>query len=257
MFSRNWLCRHYRKRVYGSSGPDGEKASAYGYESVYFWRGRPRSGWQGLGQVFEQRANVKVGAQLLHGAKLEAAEPELFSGEDILEPVVEEKRFFGADAELLAGEVIDGRVGFGDAEFTGPGELIEGGQPCEFLANGAQDFRNHVGENGGEAAGVLKRADPGEHGLADVGPHEDIGLNEGVYLRGRERETAVASEFGPVAAALHMAKVVFVAVAPVETLKSLAVEAGEGDEVFVGGGVRGAEDLTVVEDDGTQHRYRV
>lgn len=209
-----------------------------------------------MGQVFEQRASVKIGAQLLDGFELETAEPDSFSGENVIHPVVEKERFVGANAQFFAGEVINCRIGFGDAEFAGPGELIEGGEPSEFLAHGAQNLRNHIGENGGEEAGVLKRADPGEHGLADVGPHEDVGLDEGVDLRGCEAEAAVASEFGPVAVAVHMAKVVFVAVAPVETLKSLAIEAGEGDEVFVGGGVRGAEDLTVVEDDGAQHKVQ-
>ena len=55
------------------------------------------------------------------------------------------------------------------------------------------------------------------------------------------------------AGAVEMAEVVVAAIAPVEALEGVAVEAGEGDEALVGGAVLGAEDFTVVEDDGADH----
>ncbi len=40
------------------------------------------------------------------------------------------------------------------------------------------------------------------------------------------------------------------AIAPVEALEGVVVEAGDIEETAMGGGVGGAEDLSVVEDDG-------
>ncbi len=156
----------------------------------------------------------------------------------------------GADAELIAGEGVDGGVGLGDAEVAGPGELVEVGEPGEFLEHGAEHVGTHVGEDGGEETGVLEGGGPGEHGRVEGDPHEDVVGDEVVDLRGGEGAAGVAGEFGPVAGAVEVAEVVVAAIAPVEALEGVAVEAGEGDEALVGGAVLGAEDFTVVEDDG-------
>ena len=74
----------------------------------------------------------------------------------------------GRTPSFVAGEGVDGGVGLGDAEFTGPGELVEVGEPGEFLAHGAENFGDHVGEDGGEDAGVLQGGGPGEHGLVEA-----------------------------------------------------------------------------------------
>ena len=148
---------------------------------------------------------------------------------------------------------IDGGVGLGDAELAGPGELVEGREPGELLAHIAKHLGTHVGEDGREEAGILQGGDPGEHRLIDGDPHEDIVFDECVDLRGGEGEAGVAGKFGPVAAAVEVAEVVIVAIAPVKALEGVAVEAGELEEALVRGGVLGAEDFTVVEDDGADH----
>jgi len=181
----------------------------------------------------------------------------LLGGADVFDSVVDEKSFAGADAELVAGEVVDGGVRLGDAEFAGPGELVEAGEPREFLAHGAEDFGPHVGEDSGEDAVVLQGGGPGKHGLVEIAsPHEDVVFDECVDFAGGEREAGVAAEFGPVTAAVEEAEIVVVAVTPVEALEGVAIEAGAGEEAAVGGGIGGAQDLAVVEDD-SLHKNRV
>lgn len=184
-------------------------------------------------------------------------EADVFRATDIREFVVEEETFVGSDTEGFAGKGVDDGVGLGDAEFTGPGEVVEVGEPGKFLAHGAQDIGTHVGENGGEEAGILESGGPVEHGLDEVaGPHKDVIFDESVDFLGGEVESSVTGEFVPVAAAIEDAEVVVVAVAPVETLEGFVVEAGECEELAVSGGVGGAQDLAVVEDDGA-HKDRV
>ena len=99
----------------------------------------------------------------------------------------------------------------------------------------------------------LESGGPGKHGRVEGGPHADVGVDEFVDLRGSEGAAGVAREFGPVRGAVEMAEVVVAAVAPVEALEGVAIDAGEGEEALVGGAVLGAEDFTVVEDDGADH----
>jgi len=177
-------------------------------------------------------------------------EAELFGGVDVFLFVVDEESFAERDAEFFAGEDVDGGVGLGDAELAGPGELVEMGEPGEFLAHGAEDVGTHVGEDGGEEARVLESGGPGEHGLVQMaGPHEDIVFDQSGDCVGGEGEAGVAREFGPVAWAVEEAEVVIAAVAPVEALEGVVVEAGEGEEAAARSGLGGTEDLAVVEDD--------
>jgi hypothetical protein len=189
-------------------------------------------------------------AELRDGRELQSLEAEGFGAADVLDFVVEEESFVGADAELVAGELVDGGVGLGDAELAGPGELVEVCKPGEFPKHGAEDLGNHVGENSGEEAGVLECGGPCEHGRVEGCPHENVNGDEFADLRRREGAAGVAREFRPVCGAVEMAKVVVAAIAPVETFEGVAVEPGEGDEALVRGSVLGAEDFTVVEDDG-------
>jgi len=170
----------------------------------------------------------EVLAELRNVAELDRVQTNVFGATDIREFVVEEEGLVGLDAQGVAGKGVDGGVGLGDAEFAGPGEVVEVGEPGEFLAHGAQDVGAHVGKDGGEEAGVLECGGPGEHGLDEVaGPHEDVIFDESFDLRGGEVETSVAREFSPVAWAVEDAEVVVVAVAPVEALEGVVVEAGE------------------------------
>ena len=207
----------------------------------------------GVRVILQQAAGGEVRAELIDIGEQEGVEAEGFSGADVFDFVVEEEGFARWNAEPGAGEGVDGGVGLGDAELAGPGELVEVREPGEVLAHGAEDFGAHVGEDGGTEAGAVEGEGPGEHGLVDGGPHEDVGFDEGVDLGGGEGETSVAGKSGPVAAAVEATEVVVVAVAPVEAVEGAGIEAGEGDEAAVRGAVLGAEDFTVVEDDGADH----
>ena len=195
----------------------------------------------------------EVVAELCDVGELQGLEAEGFGATDVLKFIVEEEGFVGSDAEPIAGEGVDGRVGLGDAELAGPGELVEGGEPGEFLKHGAEDLGNHVGEDGGEEAGILQGGGPVEHGRVESDPHENVGGDEVADLRGGEGTAGVAREFSPVRGAVEVAEVVVASVTPVEVLEGVAIEAGEGDEALVGGAVLGAEDFAVVEDDGADH----
>ena len=174
----------------------------------------------------------------------------MFCGLNVDEAVVEEESFFGANAEVGACPDEDGGVWLGDVEFAGIGLHGEVGEPGEFLAHVAEDLGNHVGEDGGEDAGLLEGGGPGEHALVDGDPEEYVVFNEGGDLIGREGEAGVAGESLPECGTVEIAEVVVVAVAPVEALEGVVVEAGDVEEAAMGGGVGVAEDLTVVEDDG-------
>ena len=203
-----------------------------------------------MGQALEKVAGGEVGAELVDSAKVNGVEAEVFGGLNVDETVVDEESFIGADAELVAGPREDGGVGLGDAEFAGIGLVGEVGEPGEFLAHVAEDLGDHVGENGGEDAGPLQGRGPGEHALVDANPEEDVVFDEGGDLGGGEGEAGVAGEFFPVCGSVEVAEVVVVAIAPVEALEGVVVEAGDVEVAAMGGEVGGAEDLTVVEDDG-------
>ena len=108
----------------------------------------------------------------------------MFCGLNVDETVVDEESFFGGDAEVGARPDEDGGVGLGDVEFAGIGLVGEVGEPGEFLTHVAQDLGDHVGEDGGEDAGLLEGGGPGEHGLVNGDPEEDVVLDEGGDLGG-------------------------------------------------------------------------
>ena len=203
-----------------------------------------------LRNVLEQAAGREVGAELRDGAELDGMEAELFSSADVLQPVVDEEGFVGADAEVVAGPDVDGGVRLGDAELTGKRLVGELSEPREFLAHVAEHLGAHVGEDGSQKAGFLEGGDPSEHALIDGDPHEDVVFDEGTDLVRREGEAGVAGEIGPPGGAVDVAEIVVATVAPVEALEGVVVEAGEVEKAAVGGRVRHAEDLAIVEDDG-------
>ncbi len=137
-----------------------------------------------LGQVCEKFACGEVCAELVDAAKLDGMEAEVFGGLDVDEAIVEEESFFAANVELSACPKEDGGIGLGDVEFAGIGLVGEVGEPGELLAHVAQDLGDHVGEDGGSDTGLLEGGGPGEHGLVNGDPEEDVVFDEGGDLGG-------------------------------------------------------------------------
>ena len=211
----------------------------------------------GLGQILEEMVRGEIGAQLVDRAEVERVKPDLLRGLDVNGLVVEEEGFFRANAELLAGVEIDGRVGFGNTELAGPGELRELVKPGKIATHAAEDFAHHVGEDGGADAGLLQRFDPGEHArVEEVGPQDDVGLDEGFGLVRREGEARVLGELLPKGGTVVTAEIVVVTVAPVVAFEGRPVEAGEGQELAVGSRIGLAEDFTVIKNDGAEGGIR-
>lgn len=187
----------------------------------------------GVRQILEKRARGELLAELLDGMELDGVEAEFLRGLDVVPVVVDKYGFLRFDGELGAGEAVYGGVGFGDGQFARPGELGKIVEPPEFLAHGAEHFRSHVGEDGGQQAGLLKSGGPGEHRLVDRGPHQHVGFDEVVDLPGREVKSGVMSEFCPVTAPIEKAQIVVMTVAPVETVEGSGIEAGDLQEAAV------------------------
>ena len=209
------------------------------------------TGLAGLRDILQPVVGGEVVAELLRGGEEQSLDTEGFGGADVLRLVVEEEAFGGGDAEMVAGEPIDGGIGLGDVEFAGPGEVGEAAEPGEVRAmqHGVEDFGDHVRQDGGAQAGLLQRVDPGEHDGVGLDPHADVGCDESFEFGRRENAAGVRGETLPETGPVEEAEVVLMAVAPVDGFEGGTVEAGDREQILVGGVVAMAEDFAVVKDD--------
>ena len=99
-------------------------------------------------------------------------------GGDVFFAVVDEEDFGGGNGQAFGGVLVDGRVGFGDAEAVREGVMSEVVEPGEMGEDAGFHFVADVGENSGLDAGALEGGGPVDHGLVGLGPEGGVGGDE-------------------------------------------------------------------------------
>ena len=169
-------------------------------------------------------------------------------GEYVFFAVVEEEDGGGWRGEAFGGVVVDGQIGFGDAEAVREGVMVEVLEPGEVGEDSSLHLVAEVGEDAGFDVGALEGGGPVDHGLVGLGPEGGVGGDELAELAGVDGFAEVFGYGLPVGDGVEGAAVVVEAVVPVGGVEELFVGGEDLFEAGPGGGVGWAgEDHAVVE----------